>query len=108
MRTIYFDIYRSHHLRDGDFVLDLGANIGAFTILASRKVGRKGMVIAVEPNKDDYDLMRQNIDANHCKNVIAVNIGASNRQETSDMPVGGLPHRIQYETSNRNTARHSC
>jgi hypothetical protein len=45
LREIYFfDVYRSNLLKENDFVLDLGANIGAFSILASKKVGKNGKV----------------------------------------------------------------
>jgi FkbM family methyltransferase len=84
-----YDVYRSYLLKDGDIVLDLGANIGAFTILASRKIGKKGLVIAVEPNRDDYDLLRKNVEINGCDNVTALNIGVSTERETKDITFWG-------------------
>jgi hypothetical protein len=38
-----------------DVVIDVGANIGYFTIYASRKVGKDGLVIALEPMDEAYD-----------------------------------------------------
>jgi len=74
------DVYRSHLLRKGDVVLDLGAGIGDFSVLASHRVGPSGKVIALEPDKDDYELLLSNIKANNCKNIIALNIGVADAQ----------------------------
>src|SRR5579863_7387210 len=37
-------------LKEGDVFVDVGANIGFFTLLASKLVGEKGRVYAFEPN----------------------------------------------------------
>ncbi len=42
----YFD---KHFIREGDYVLDIGANLGYYTTLFSKWVGKKGRVYAVEP-----------------------------------------------------------
>lgn len=39
----------SWYLAEGDTFLDVGANHGCFSILASKQVGEKGTIIAVEP-----------------------------------------------------------
>src|SRR5690348_5158838 len=38
-----------HAVREGDFVVDAGANIGFFSLLLARVVGEKGSVLAIEP-----------------------------------------------------------
>lgn len=38
-------------LKPGDTFIDVGANIGWFTLIASREVGEKGRVIAFEPDR---------------------------------------------------------
>ena len=72
------DIYRTSMLKLGDTVLDLGAGIGDFAILASNKVGSMGLVVAVEPSPTDYNLMTHNIWVNDCRNVLAINKGVGN------------------------------
>lgn len=69
------DIYRTSKLKRGNAVLDLGAGIGDFAILASNKVGSRGLVVAVEPSPRDYNLMTHNISVNGCHNVLAINKG---------------------------------
>jgi predicted methyltransferase len=43
--------------RSNDVVIDVGANIGYFTIYASRKVGKDGLVIALEPMDEAYNCL---------------------------------------------------
>jgi FkbM family methyltransferase len=46
-------------LRDGDVFLDIGANIGIYTIAAAHRVGARGKVFAFEPHKlNALSLMR--------------------------------------------------
>ncbi len=44
-------------LRTGDHVLDIGANIGYFSMLAASLVGPGGKVVAVEPNPDNIRML---------------------------------------------------
>ena len=58
-----------HRLSPGDTVIDVGANVGWYSLLASMKVGPKGRVIAFEPNPKVAAVLRSNISLNHCANV---------------------------------------
>jgi FkbM family methyltransferase len=51
------------YLRDGDTVIDCGAHVGLFTLLAMRATGASGRVLAIEPNPHTASLLRRNIDA---------------------------------------------
>jgi FkbM family methyltransferase len=53
-------------------VIDIGANIGYFTLLAARLVGEEGKVFAFEPEPYNYSLLCKNVRANGCNNVIAI------------------------------------
>jgi FkbM family methyltransferase len=53
---------RALHL--GDVVWDVGANIGLYTILAGKKVGSRGQVIAWEPNPATFQLLEKHVRAN--------------------------------------------
>ena len=51
----------SEILREGDWVLDVGANIGHYTVRFSELVGDKGRVIAFEPVPDTFEILSSNV-----------------------------------------------
>ena len=65
-------------IKEGDTVVDLGANIGYYTLLAARLVGKKGKVYAFEPEPTNYSLLLKNIELNGYDNVFAVQKAVSN------------------------------
>jgi FkbM family methyltransferase len=76
------DVYRTNLLKPSDTVLDLGAGTGDFSIIASKKVGPAGRVIAVEPDFESYEILRLNIEQNNCKNVIPLNLAVGDKELT--------------------------
>ncbi|HKZ94900.1 MAG TPA: FkbM family methyltransferase [Candidatus Bathyarchaeia archaeon] len=65
--------------KNGMNIVDLGAHVGYYTVLASRLVGPKGKVYAFEPDPFNMDYLLKNIKRNDCSNVIAVRKAVSNR-----------------------------
>jgi FkbM family methyltransferase len=65
-------------VKEGDVVVDLGANIGYFTLLAARLVGKKGKVYAFEPEPINYSLLTKNIKLNRYDNVVPEQKAVSN------------------------------
>lgn len=51
-------------LRPGDTVIDAGAHVGHYSLLAARAMGHYGTVFAFEPCKANYELLRRNVKAN--------------------------------------------
>ncbi len=51
-------------LKKGDTVFDIGANIGYYTLLAAKLVGKEGKVIAFEPEPSNFELLRKNVRLN--------------------------------------------
>jgi len=63
-----------HFLRPDDLFIDIGANIGAYTILASGEIGSKS--ISIEPIPKTFKILTDNILINHLQSkVSALNIG---------------------------------
>jgi FkbM family methyltransferase len=56
-------------LRPGMTVIDVGAHIGYYSILAGKLVGETGRVHAVEPAAENRELLRRNIDLNRVRSV---------------------------------------
>jgi FkbM family methyltransferase len=57
---------------EGDVVVDVGANIGYYTLLFARRVGPGGHVYAFEPDPRNFELLRRNILQNGYTNVTCV------------------------------------
>jgi FkbM family methyltransferase len=56
-------------IKDGDTVLDIGGNIGLYSIVASSLVGPKGNVYTFEPAPFHCESIRENIDINNLSNI---------------------------------------
>ncbi|HEX7315543.1 MAG TPA: FkbM family methyltransferase [Pyrinomonadaceae bacterium] len=67
-------------LKEGDTFLDIGANVGYFTMLGSRLVGPSGRVIAVEPNPQNVQLLCANILENDASNVTLFPLAVSDSE----------------------------
>lgn len=65
------------NLEDGMIFFDIGANIGYYTLLGARCVGRSGRVVALEPNPTVAAILRRNTEINSLKNVEIVQGAAS-------------------------------
>jgi FkbM family methyltransferase len=56
-------------VRPGDAVLDVGAAAGYYTLLASRLVGKKGRVLAFEPDPQNAFYLQWHLRLNRARNV---------------------------------------
>jgi FkbM family methyltransferase len=56
-------------LAEGMTVIDVGANIGCFTLFAAGQVGRAGRVVAVEPDAETFGQLQRNVAINSLENV---------------------------------------
>lgn len=65
-------------LNKGDIFVDIGANVGLFSLIASRIVGDNGKVISFEPSPITFSRLVENIKLNDLKNIDTRNIGLSN------------------------------
>lgn len=72
------------NLSSGDIFLDIGSNIGLFSLVASQRVGDEGLVVAYEPNPVTYFRLVENIKINGLNNIQTHNIGLSNSKNELD------------------------
>jgi FkbM family methyltransferase len=83
-RIFFFAIYEPNltyfiqkQVKEGDTFVDLGANIGYFSMLASTIVGSSGRVIAIEAAPDTFAKLHANLDRNGYRNVECLNVAAT-------------------------------
>jgi FkbM family methyltransferase len=72
-----------------DTVVDIGANIGMFTLLASSRT--RGPVIAVEPSPPQFEALEANVAANGVKNVRTVHAAVSDCEGTVTLNIRRSP-----------------
>lgn len=70
-------------LKPGDVVLDLGANVGFYTILASRLVGPQGKVFAFEPLHRNLTYLSRHLRLNQCTNVTILEVAVCDHVGTA-------------------------
>jgi FkbM family methyltransferase len=61
--------FMRRYLRPGDAVLDIGANIGVYSLLAASCVGVSGHIVAFEPGLKAYQRLMENISLNQLNNI---------------------------------------
>lgn len=72
-------------LRPGMTVLDVGAHHGLYTLLASKRVGSRGRVIAFEPSPRERIRLGRHLRLNRCRNVDVESCAAGNEPGEADL-----------------------
>jgi FkbM family methyltransferase len=89
LRDGYFEPYETSlieaEIRPGDVVLDVGANIGYYTLIFARLVGERGRVYAFEPDPTNFRLLKKNVRANGYQNVVFVKKAVADVSGTSSL-----------------------
>jgi len=76
-------------IKKGDIVVDIGANIGFYTLFFSSLVGKTGKIIAFEPEPRNFEILKKNIEINYLDNVTLY-----------EKAVGSKNCKIKMKTSN--------
>ena len=86
MAPLYSGAERDHQrtamslLREGDFVVDVGANWGLHTLLFSKCVGAQGRVLAAEPFDEARQELEWHVRENRCRNVTIIPFALSDTE----------------------------
>jgi FkbM family methyltransferase len=77
-------------IRPGSLVVDVGANIGEYTLLAASSTGPDGRVLAIEPNVALHSRLFRSLEINGLSNVqvLALALGSSETRGTLTVPLG--------------------
>ena len=95
------------NVKSGDSVIDVGANLGFFTLPLSRFVGDKGRVFSFEPEPENFRALEKNILINKLQNVTLENLAISNENGTTKLFISEDhgAHTIFEQTSHKVTGK---
>jgi FkbM family methyltransferase len=74
-------------LNAGDCFIDIGANVGLYSLHASKRVGSNGTVIAFEPAEVTFKRLIENIQINDLKNIDAHKLGLSDHEALLELNI---------------------
>jgi FkbM family methyltransferase len=75
-------------LKPGSTFIDIGANIGDFSLLAASVAGSAGRVLAFEPESTNCGLMKRNIELNGYKNIEVFQLALSDSNGEASLYLG--------------------
>jgi FkbM family methyltransferase len=80
----------SERIRERTTVVDIGANVGYYALLASRRTGPEGVVYAFEPDPRSFRALTRNIESNDAPNVRASRVAVSDRRGRRSLHLCGV------------------
>lgn len=91
-------------IHKGDNILDIGAHIGYYTLIAAQMVGEKGKVYAFEPDPQNFAILSKNIKYNNLSNVELINkavASSSRKMKFYQNPLNAGNHSTVHNFNNR-------
>jgi FkbM family methyltransferase len=82
---------------EGSVVVDVGANVGAFSLAASR---RAAVVYALEPILANFEVLNRNVELNKATNIITERLAMSGENGECEMSVAGVFSSIHFRDAN--------
>lgn len=100
-------VQRHIRLQRGVFI-DVGSHIGKYTIPVARVLDQRGTVVSLEPEPDNFSLLRRNLALNHLSNVHAFQMACSSEDGEAVLyvdPVATTLHSLHIEDACREKKR---
>jgi len=82
IREPFITSFLQKEIKEGDVIVDIGANIGYYALLESKLVGEKGKVYAIEPVPESVNLLKKNISLNRRSNIEVFQLAIGGRITT--------------------------
>lgn len=111
-RTIYMGCYEPLNtlrfrriLSPGMTVVDVGANIGYFSLLAAHRVGPSGQVIAIEPHPANFRILSDTVTTNRLTQIRPFQIGLSDVNSVAEISMAdqvAFPNRTASMVPGKN------
>jgi FkbM family methyltransferase len=100
--TFHEDDIMEHNFTpmEGDIVVDIGAHIGPYTLIAAKRVGPKGRIVSIEADHDNFNILNLNISLNKLTNVIALNYAVYSKEETINLYLPSKKEQSSYTKYN--------
>jgi FkbM family methyltransferase len=98
----------SKNIEGGDIVIDVGANIGYFSLLASRLVGKAGRVHAIEAEPTIFKKLIRNIKLNEVSTIETHNLAAGNLASSVEIFGGPVYNTGRSGTNKLDDSTTSC
>ena len=83
-------------IKNGEVLVDVGANIGYFTLLMAKLSGPTGKIFSFEPEDNNFELLDKNVKCNNYQNIVLEKKGVSDHNGTN-----------KFFLSTKNTGMHS-
>ena len=79
---IFFQTMSAYRPKIGDVIIEVGAHIGTFSLLAATKIGDTGKLYAIEASQDTYNFLRINTALNQASNLSAHHLALADQEGT--------------------------
>ncbi|WP_448577435.1 FkbM family methyltransferase [Thermosphaera sp.] len=90
------DIFVKSCLNMGSVFVDVGANIGYYTLIASKLVGSQGRVYSIEPVPSTATILKANIKLNNCLNVSIHEVAVWSSKGTLTLRIPGSWYGLAF------------
>jgi len=101
------ELRKYFNLKKGVFI-DVGANIGKYSVILGKQLGNNGKVIAFEPVPYTLKILKRNVELNELKNVTALPFALGEKEERKDFyldAVGGSGSLLKQGVRKREKIR---
>ena len=76
------------NVKKNDIAVDIGANVGYYTLLMAQLVGKNGKVYSFEPDPVNFQLLKKSVEINEFENVILIQKAVSDTNEKVKLFLG--------------------